>query len=172
MDGKEKSFNLWRALVSVIISLILTFSIILFVFVLFIRGVSENTIIPSIGPVSSAWLSEFFDSWYSLVIFGALILIIVLIVALINKHRKSSTFRLIGYSSVMSAILIVTASIIKRRIFELFSGDWQDALINTTDVFGEFCIICATVLIMIGAANLSIYSCIVALKEDRHEKNN
>lgn len=159
-------------LFSVIFSLLLTVSIILLVLLLFIHAINENTIIPSIGPISSDWLAAFFDSCYSLVLGGALVLIPMLIIILINTNRIRRIFLAISCSAIVSAILSIVAIIIKAQILKLLSGEWQDALINATAVFGDFCIVCAIVLIVIGATCLSIYSCIVALKGGKHEKDN
>lgn len=170
---KEKKVpGFWGVLFSVIFSLLLTVSFTMLVLLLFIHALNENTIIPSIGPISSDWLAVFFDSWYSLVLGGALVLIPILIIVLINTNRMRRIFLAIGCSAIASAILSVVAMIIKKQVLKLLSGEWQDTLVNATAVFGDFCIVCAIVLIVIGAACLSIYSCIAVIKGGKHEKDN
>lgn len=169
---EKKSPSFWGVLFSVIFSLLLTVSITLLVLLLFIHAVNENTIIPSIGPISSDWLAVFFDSWYPLVLGGALVLIPILVIVLFNTNRIRRIFLAIGCSAIASAILSIVAIIIKTHILKLLSGEWQDALVNATTVFGDFCIVCAIILIVIGTACLSIYSCVVAIKGGKHEKDN
>lgn len=170
---KEKKVSrFWRVLFSIIFSLLLTISFTLLVLLLFIHALNENTIIPSIGPISSDWLAVFFDSWYTLVLGGALVLIPILIIVLLNTNRKRRVFLAIGCSAIASAILSVVATIIKKQILKLLSGEWQDTLVNATAVFGDFYIVCAIVLVVIGTACLSIYSCIAVIKGGKHEKDN
>lgn len=161
------------ALFSVVFSLLLTISLIVFVLLLFIHALNENVIIPDIGPISSDWLALFFDSWYSLVLGGALVLIPILIIILINTNRIRRIFLAIGCSTIVSAMLDMATVIFRIQILKFLSGEWQDALVNATAVFRDFCIICAVVLVVIGATCMSIYSCIAVVKGDKkHEKNN
>lgn len=169
---EKKAPSFWGVLFSVIFSLLLTVSIILLVLLLFIHALNENTIIPSIGPISSDWLAVFFDSWYSLVLSGALVLIPVLVIALVNTHRVRRLFLGVGCSAIASAILSITVAIFRIQILKVLSGEWQDALVNATAAFRNFCFICAAVLVAIGATCLSIYSCIAVVKGGKHEKNN
>lgn len=169
---EKKSPSFWGVLFSVIFSLLLTVSITLLVLLLFIHAVNANAIIPSIGSISSDWLAVFFDSWYPLVLGGALVLIPILVIVLFNTNRIRRIFLAIGCSAIASAILSIVAIIIKTHILKLLSGEWQDALVNATTVFGDFCIVCAIILIVIGTACLSIYSCVVVIKGGKHEKDN
>ena len=99
-------------------------------------------------------------------------LIPILIIVLINTNRIRRIFLAIGCSAIASAILSMVAYVTKTQLLKLLSGEWQDALVNATAVFGDFCVVCAIVLIVIGAACLSIYSCIVVIKGGKHEKDN
>ncbi len=172
LTKEKKTPGFWGVLFSVIFSLLLTVSITLLVLLLFIHALNKNTIIPSIGPISSDWLAVFFDSWYSLVLGGALVVIPVLVIALINTHRVRRIFLGIGCSTIASAILSIVVTIFRTQVLKVLSGEWQDTLVNATAVFRDFCVICAGVLIVIGATCLSIYSCIAVVKGGRHEKDN
>lgn len=169
---EKKAPGFFSAMLSVIFSLLLTVSIILLVLLLFIHALNENTIIPAIGPISSDLLAVFFDSWYSLVLGGALVLIPVLVIALINTHRVRRLFLGVGCSAIASAILSIVVVIFRTQVLKVLSGEWQDALVNATAVFRDFCFICAGGLVAIGATCLSIYSCIAVVKGGKHEKNN
>lgn len=170
---KEKKVpGFWSILFSVIFSLLLTVSITLLVFLLFIHALNENVVLPAVGAISSAWLALFFDSWYSLVLGGAVVLIPTLIIILLNTHRVRRIFLAIGVSSVVSAILCVAGAIIRTHTLKLLSGEWQDILINATAAFKDFCVVCAIILIVIGTTCLSIYSCIAVVKGGKHEKDN
>ena len=99
-------------------------------------------------------------------------LIPMLVIALINTHRVRRIFLGIGCSAIVSAILSIVVVIFRTQVLKVLSGEWQDALVNATAVFRDFCFICAEVLIVIGAACLSIYSCIAVIKGGKHEKDN
>lgn len=168
---EKRTQKFLRVLFSVVFCLLLTVATLLLVLLLFIHALNENTIIPSIGPISSDWLVVFFDSWYSLVLSGALVLIPMLVVVLINTNRIRRCFLAIGCSAITSAILCTVAILIKTQIRKLLSGEWQNTLINSTSVFGDFCVVCVIILVVIGATCLSIYSCIVAIKGGSHEED-
>lgn len=169
---EKKALGCFSALLSVIFSLLLSVSFILVVLLLFIHALNENTIIPAIGPISSDLLAVFLGSWYSFVLGGALVLIPMLVIALINRHRVRRIFLGIGCSAIVSAILSIVVVIFRTQLLKVLSGEWQDALVNATAVFRDFCFICAGVLIVIGATCLSIYSCIAVVKGGKHEKDN
>ena len=61
--------------------------------------------------------------------------------------------------------------VVKNQVFGFLSEDWQDVLVNATVVFSDVCIICAIILIAIGATCLSVYSCIAIIKGGKHEKD-
>lgn len=168
----KKASGFWGVLFSVIFSLLLSISLIILVLILFIHALNENVIIPGVGPISNDWIALFFDSWYPLALGGALVLIPLLVITLINTHRIRIIFFAVGCSTIVSAILSIAAAILRTEALKALSGEWQDALVNATAVFGDFCIMCAIVLIVIGATCLSIYSCIAGIKGGKHEKDN
>lgn len=171
--GKEKkATGFFGILFSAVFSLPLTVSIILYVLVLFIHALNENTIIPAIGPISSDWLAVFFESWYSLALGGVLVLIPLLVIILINTYRIRRIFFTVGCSTIASAILSIVVVVLRTQALKVLSGEWQDALVSTTAVFRDFCIIYAIILVVIGATCLSIYSCIAVVKGGKHEKDN
>lgn len=171
MKKKKKTSIFLGVLFTAIFSLLLSASIVLLILLLFIQALNENVIIPAVGFIPSDWLALFFDSWYSLVLGGALVLIPSLIIVLINMHRVRRIFLAIGCSTIASAMLSIVAIIIRTQIVKLLPGEWQDVLVNVTAVFRDFGVVCAIILLVIGATCLSIYSCIAVVKGGGHEKD-
>ncbi len=155
---------------SVLLSLLLFVFTVLFVLLLFIHALNENVLIPDVGPISRDWLAMFFDSWYALALGGTLVLIPLLIIVLINTHRIRRIFLFVGMSSILSCLFSIALAFIGTHMVKLFSGEWQDALINSTNVFKDFCVVCAVILAVLGTTSLSIYSCIKTIKGAKHEK--
>ena len=170
--NEKKVPGFFVALLSVIFSLLLSVSFILVVLLLFLYALNENTIIPAIGHISGDLLAVFFDSWYSFVLGGALVLIPMLVIVLMNTHHIRRIFLCVGCSAITSAIFSIVMVLFRTSVFKVLSGEWQDALVNATAVFRDFCFICAGVLVVIGSTCLSIYSCIGMAKGGRHEKDN
>lgn len=169
---KNKKLVFWSVFFTTICCLLLTISLVLLVLLLFIHALNENVILPAAGFISSDWLALFFDSWYPLLFGDALVLIPILIIVLLNTQRVRRIFFAIGCSSIISAILSITSAIIKIHTLKLLTGEWQDVLVNATTPFNDFSVVCAFILIVIGATCLSIYSCIVPTKGGKHEKDN
>lgn len=165
-------FVVLRTLFTAFLSLILAILLVVFVLLIFIKALSENVIIPDIGPVSSIWLVRFFESRYSLIFGSTLAMIPLIIIILLNTYRVRNVFFAVGCSMIISSILSIVMAIFRIRIFKILSGEWQDILVNVTMVFRDFCNICAAIMITIGITCLSIYSCIVIIKGGRHEKEN
>lgn len=167
---EKKPPGIFGALFSGLFSLLLAVSTTLLVLLLFINALNKNVQIPSMGPISSDWLAVFFDSWYSLILGGVLVLLPMLIIIFINTHRIRRVFVSIGISAIISALFSAVLGFGDTRVIKLLSGEWQDTLINTTAVFKDFTFICAVILIVIGATCLSVYSCITVIKGAKHEK--
>ena len=157
-------------LFSGIFGLLLTVSITLFILLLFIGALSENATIPDIGFITGDWLAVFLNTWYSFVLGGIMMLIPLLVIMFINVHRIRRAFLDIGCSAIVSAVFNIVTAGVAAQIIRVFSGDWQDVLINTTVAYRSYSIICASGLVIIGVTCLSIYSCIVVIKGGRYEK--
>lgn len=171
-DSKEKKASgFWSTFFSAILSLLLTASFLAFELLLFLFALNKNVSLPDFGPLSGDSLAMFFDSWYSVFLGGAFVLIPILILVMINTKHIRDIFLAIGCSVIAAAVLSVAVSALKTQLLNLLPGEWQDAAINAVSVFGDFCIVCAIILTVIGAACLSAYSCIVAVKGGKHEKD-
>lgn len=168
--AKKRSPGIFGAFLSGLLSLLLTATATLLVLLLFIYAINENVPIPTIGPFSGDSLTEFFESWYSLALGGALVLLPMLFIIIVNIHRIRRAFISIGISAILSALLSAVFGFISTQSINLLSGEWQDTLINATVVLKDFTVICAVVFVVIGAACLSIYSCINVVKGAKHEK--
>ncbi len=168
VSGKKK-FGFWGVFFSTLFSLLLTASTALLVPLLFLHALNEHQPIPAIGSVSASWLAEFFDSGWVFALGGTLVLIPLLAILLINTHRVRRVFLSVGVSAVAAALLSAALGFAGKYAIKLLSGDWQDALLNTTAVFKDFSIVCALILVILGAACLSIYSLIAVLKGGNHE---
>lgn len=168
---EKRIYRVLDVLFSVIFGLLLSVSVMLFVILLFVYALNENGTIPAIGFISGDRLNSFLDSPFSLVLGGVPVLIPVLVIVFINSHRIRRCFLVIGCSAFVSAALCMTAVILRTQMLQSLSAQWQEALINATSVFGDFCVVCALILIAVGAACLSIYSCIAVIKGGKHEKN-
>lgn len=171
MKKENKVLTFLGVLFSIIFSLFLSVSIIILVLLLFLNAINENVTLPDAFFFSGSSLDSFLGSPYSYVLNGALILIPVLLIILLNIRRARRIFLALAYSSCISIILLITSAIISPHVLNLLSGEWQNVLINTTVVFRDFCIICAIILFVIVVTCLSIYFCISAVKGGRHEKN-
>ena len=99
-----------------------------------------------------------------------MMLIPLLVIIFINVHRIRRAFLDIGCSAIVSAVFNIVTAGVAAQIIRVFSGDWQDVLINTTVAYRSYSIICASGLVIIGVTCLSIYSCIVVIKGGRYEK--
>ena len=168
----KKTSGVGGGLLTVVMSLLLSVSFVLLAVLLFVHALNENVIIPDVGLLTSDGLTEFFDSWYSLALGGALVLIPLLLVVLVNTHRARRAFLAIGSSAIASALLLTVVLCFRTQILNVLSGQWQDALVNATAAFRGFCLVCIIVLIAIGATCVSVYSCIAVVKGGRHEKDN
>ncbi len=169
-QGKgKKAPGILGTFFSGVCSLLLTVSMALYVLLLFIHALNENVKIPSLGPLPGDWLAAFLDSWYPLIIGGALVLLPILVILFINAHRIRRAFACVGVSAILSALLSAASGFICTWSLKLLPGEWQDTLINATSVFKGFTMVCAAALLVIGATCLSICSCITAVKGGRHE---
>lgn len=168
---KENSLGFWSAFFTTIFSLLLTASLLLLVLLLFIHAINENAILPAIGAISGDWLALFFDSWYSIVIGGAFVLIPILLIVLLNTRCARRIFLAIGCSGIVASILSVIVAANRMRALKLLSAEWQDVLINVTAAFKDFAVVCAIILIAIGMTCLSIHFCITAVKGGKYEKD-
>lgn len=168
---ERKSRGVLRGLFSALFGLLLTAATVLLELLLFLYALNENVRLPSLGSISGDWLSVFFDSWYSLALGGALVLIPMLSLVLINTHRIRRIFITVGISSMATAIFSIVLGLTGAQIVKAFSGEWQDILIYATVAFEDFAVLCAVILIIIGAACISIYSSIAVVKGAKHEKD-
>lgn len=169
-DGDKSPLGFLRSFFSAFFGLMLIILIVLTEFLLFVRALNENVILPSIWVINSETITTFFDSWVSLLLCFALPLIPILILLLINSHNVRNLFRVIGCSSIVSAILNIITVILSTPAIKLLSGDWQSTFVSVISVFRDFFVVCAIFLIIIGATFISIYSCIIAIKGGKHEK--
>lgn len=167
---KKWGTGVFGGVLSGIFGLLLTASIILFILLLFTSALSENTTIPDLGFVTGDWLAAFLNTWYSFALGGIMILIPLLVIICVNVHRIRRAFLVIGCSTIVSAVFNIATAGFAAQILSVFSGDWQDVLINTTVAYRSYSIICASGLVIIGATCLSIYSCIAVIKGGRYEK--
>lgn len=174
-EKKEKkagnSFSFWRVCLTVIFSLLLTAVLVLLLFLLFIHALNDHVVLPNIGPISGDWADVFFDSWYSVILGGVLAMVPVVTIVLLNTRRIRRIFLAVGASAILSAIFSAAAVVIRIRIIQALSGEWQEVLINAAAAFKDFGVIYAMILIAVGAACLSIYFCVAAVKGGRHEKD-
>ena len=168
--GRRRTNGLLGAFFSVIFSILLSVLMMLFAIFLFLHALGQRVMMPAAGPISDDWLALLFQSWYSLAIGGALVLVPLAAIILINAHSMRRSFLAVGCSMLLSAIFGIAAAITAPQALKLLPGAWQDILVNSVTAFGDFCIVWALLFIVIGAACLSIYSCIAAVKGGRHEK--
>lgn len=169
---KKKIKGFFSVLFSMFFSLLLAISMISLMPLIFIHALHENVKIPNIGSIPGDGLALFLDSWYFFALVGALVLIPVLCIILVNTHHIRRAFLAVGCSAIMSALVVFASAIFRTWIFKALSGEWQDALVNSTAVFGDLGIIYAVALILIGVTCVSIYSCIAVVTGGKHEKNN
>lgn len=160
-----------RAVFSAILGLLLAVFELFCVLLLFVHALNENVQIPSIGAISGDSLTVFLDSWCSVALGVVLALLPVLILVLINLHRIRRCFLSVGVSTIAAAVLCVVLGFIVTTVIKALPAEWQNTLVNTTVVFKDFSVVCAVILIAVGAACLSVYSCIAVIKGDKHEKN-
>lgn len=140
--------------------LVLTVSIESLILFLFIRGVSQNVMLPAIGVISAEQLSSFLDSRLSLAAGGSLPLIPTLAIVLINWHKGSMSVLAVGCSAVASAMLSVVIAIYRIQILHLLYWDWQDTLVEVISLFRDYCIVLSLVQLTVGVSMLSLYRCI------------
>lgn len=170
VEGK-KAPGFWNVFFSVIVGLLLTVSTTLLALLLFMHGLNETVRIPAVGPISGDWLAVFFDAWYPFVLGGAFVLIPLLIIVLINTHRIRRIFLTVGVSATAVAVFSVVFALFETQVVKMLSGEWQEALVNSTAVLKDFFVLYAIIMVVIGAACLSVYSCITVVKGARHEQN-
>ena len=168
--GRKSTLVFFRSFFSAFFGLMLIVLLVLTEFLLFVRALNDNIVLPSVWLINSETVTAFFDSWVSLLLCSILPLIPILILLRINSHNLRKVFLTIGCSSVISAAINIIIVISNTPAIKLLSVDWQNALVNTTSAFRDFLVVCAVFLIIIGATFISIYSCIIAIKGGRHEK--
>lgn len=156
---------------SILFGLLLAMSVVLLIGLLFVHALGQNVPIPAVGSASEELLARFFVSWFPFVLGGLLVLIPLLLLILIHRHRIRRAFFTLGISTVAAAVLSAVFGLFGGRIVGLLSEMWQEVLVNSTVVFQEFSVVCAVILAMFGAGCLSIYACIHAVKGEIHEKD-
>ena len=152
---------------SAVISLLLAVVLTLFLLFLFARAVNETMSFPSWGSVSGELLSELIGAWYSLVFAVSLVLILLLLIILINLHFIRNAFAFAGTSAIIAALLSMVISFAVSQAVQMLPGELQFVLVNSIAVLKSFLAVCAVFLTAIGAAGISIYSCISAIKEEQ-----
>lgn len=170
-DAEKKSPGCFGAFLTALFSLVLTLMLVLAVAILFVHALNENVPIPAIGFISDVWLAEFFDTWYALAFAGILVLLPMLLIMLINANWIRAAFLSYGVSAVAAALCAVASGIAAPWGLPLLPGDWQNTLVNTTMVYRDFTQVCGILLVLFGAACLSVHSCIRVVKGGSHEKD-
>lgn len=166
----RNSPGILSSILSGLFSLLLALFTVLLVVLLFLHALSQNVLLPAVGGLSSYLIVSFFDHWYFLILGVALVLIQLLAILLLNLSRVRRFYLSVGCAAVGAAVLCCASGFLAPRAIRLFSGAWQDILVNTTAVFRDFSAFCAIVLAAVGFACISIYSCIRAVKGGSHEK--
>lgn len=169
-NGGKSPHGFFRCFFSVLFSLILSILIVLDECLIFVRALNDNVILPSVWVIQSETITAFFDSWVSLLLCILLPLIPIMILLLINTHKIRKLFLAIGCCGIASAILNIIAVIFRTPAIELLPDDWQNTLVSATSAFKDFFVLCTIFLMVTGAAFISIYSCIMAIKGGKHEK--
>lgn len=170
-SSEVKKAGVFGAVAAVPIGLLMVVAAGLLETLLFLSALNENFRIPAIGAVSGDRFAELLDSWYPYAIVGVLAAMPLLLLVLSNLHRIRRAFLAAGASAVISAVLSITAGISGARAVRIFPPEWQDVLVNATAVWKDLSFVCGIILIAAGAASLSVYASITAVKGGRHEKD-
>ncbi len=169
--GGKRPPGIPGAIFSALFALLLAVAAALFVLLAFVQALSTNVQLPSAGAVSGEWLTGFFRSWYPIALGGALVSIPAAAVIAINRHRIRRAFAAIGASAVAAALCCAALGLAGPRVSRTLSGEWQDVLVHAVAAFRDLSMMCAVILIAAGAACLSAYACIAAVKGGKHEKS-
>lgn len=155
--------------ISATITSLLTILLMLFIalssLMLYLGALSNNQPMPSIGPLSSEGLMVFFSGWFVVVFSVAIVFIPLLLIILLNGKRVRRVFLSVGIAALGSAVLIALINLLDGFLIGLLSGPWHDLFNTTTALFDGYGWMTFIVLFIIGATCLSVYGCIVAIKD-------
>lgn len=150
--------------ITVLCVLLLAAAAVWTVWMLFVWSLREQADLPAAGPVSGEWLVILFFA-----VGGVMALLSAAVMILVNVHRLRRVFLGVGIAGITAALLSTAAGLGRIWLLQLLNGRWQALLVDTTAVFRDFSLLCAMILAAGGAACLSIYGCIRAVRGGQYE---
>ncbi len=153
------------AVLSVFLGLLLALSILLLILFLFLSALGESG-----ASLTEIGLAGFWTSWVPPVLSGLLILLFLVLLLLWHRHRSRRFFLNLGISSVTVGFLSAGMGIVLPWIRQQLPAGWQNALVNSWEIFQGYSLFWAMLLLALGAGCLSGYFCVRAGKGGRNEK--
>jgi hypothetical protein len=153
-----------KVALTVVASILLMISSVLFVIILLFRALSSNITLAAIGALSAGRLTAFFNSWSSLAVGLGLVILHLMLLVLINNRRIRRAFLASGVVALLTAGVCLGMGIAVPKLIHVLSGGWQDVLVGVTRVVRDFAFVYAVFMIGIGATCLSIFSCIAVTR--------
>ena len=153
------------AALSVFLGLLLTLSTLLLTLFLFLSALGGAG-----APLADMGLAGFWSSWVPPVLSGLLVLVFAVLLILWHRHWIRRFFLNLGISFLAVGILSAGTGIVVPWIRQQLPPGWQNALVNTWEIFQGYFLVWAVLLLALGAGCLSGYFCVRAGKGGRNEK--
>lgn len=153
------------AVLSVFLGLLLTLSTLLMILFLFLSALGEAG-----TPLAGIELAGFWTSWVPPVLSGLLVLVFAVLLILWHRHWIRRFFLNLGICCLVSSILSAGLGMAAPWIRQQLPAGWQNALVNSWEIFQGYFLVWTVLLLAVGAGCLSGYFCVRAGKGGRNEK--
>lgn len=155
---------------SVISAILLIAFTLVFMVVYFLHTIADNVRFPSALEygLSGARINDFMESAYPVVLSGALMVIPMVLIILLNLRRFRRVFLTFGISDVIIGVLCFPLGIYAVDILGLFPAALQDVLMAPSKVFTDLSYVFGAGWIVLGIFLICIYACINVLRRTKH----
>ena len=162
---KVKFYMVRTGILTAVVSLLLIPCTAAFLVLLFLNALAERTSFPALGGIERSAVNHFLGSELSFILLGVVCLLLMLDFFFINRKLVRRAFLALGISLLIEGFLSFGLGLAAAYIVSHLVAAWHSILLPAVPAFSQAEVLFGIGWCVIGAALISIYLCIRALRK-------
>lgn len=152
-------------ILTAVVSLLLIPCTAAFFVLMFLNALAEKTSFPALGGIERGVVNDFLGSDLSIILLGAVCLLLILDFFFINRKYVRRAFLALGITLLITGLVSFGMSLAAGYIVDNLIAAWQNILSPAVPAFSQTGMLFGVGWCVIGAALISIFLCIRALRK-------